>query len=175
MIDTLCRVDGICENTKYGNVMCNMHLQRSVLYGSATPTVECFGCKNEFRWVGPSFKSRKYCGECIQLWNTYERYIPTKISNGVKVPFKLHGLNWVRYLKLLISQGFRCPICGRHADDTKMAVDHNHSCCPGAQGCDNCIRGILCFRCNTFVGFVEKDPKITEGVLSWVKPRAKPA
>ena len=34
-------------------------------------------------------------------------------------------------------------------------VDHAHTCCPGKESCGDCIRGIVCFRCNTGLGLVE--------------------
>lgn len=30
----------------------------------------------------------------------------------------------------------------------RLAIDHNHTCCPGDKSCGKCIRGLLCAKCN---------------------------
>jgi hypothetical protein len=38
-----------------------------------------------------------------------------------------------------------------------LHVDHDHSCCPAlSTSCGKCVRGLLCFGCNTLVGRVEE-------------------
>jgi recombination endonuclease VII len=56
-----------------------------------------------------------------------------------------YGLSMDDYRKMVETQGGACGIC--RAAHKRLFVDHNHS--TGA------IRGLLCSRCNAFVGFIE--------------------
>lgn len=58
-------------------------------------------------------------------------------------------------------QGGHCAICHIATGKTKrLAVDHDHSCKAGhtkEKGCKQCVRGLLCSRCNRFLGQVHDD------------------
>lgn len=62
--------------------------------------------------------------------------------------------SWLR-----LGDDLRCDICGRQLERRtsigKAVIDHNHGCCAGERSCGACIRGVLCSRCNTMVGYVE--------------------
>lgn len=67
------------------------------------------------------------------------------------------------YQEMLASQGGCCAICKRpedkihHASGTvqRLAVDHDHTCCPTLPACGSCNRGLLCAWCNTLLGKIE--------------------
>ena len=61
------------------------------------------------------------------------------------------------YLDLLEQQNQVCAICKNPPNRNWLAVDHDHSCCPGIKTCGNCIRGLLCSSCNSFLGRVGED------------------
>lgn len=71
------------------------------------------------------------------------------------------------YDALLVQQGGACAICG-DTDPTSSSkygnragrfhIDHDHACCPGSGSCGNCVRGLLCFNCNSGIGMLGDDP-----------------
>jgi hypothetical protein len=62
------------------------------------------------------------------------------------------------YHELLEYQDGRCFICHRRPQSKRLAVDHDHSCCPGPTSCGRCIRGLLCRSCNRdVVGGLRED------------------
>ncbi len=72
--------------------------------------------------------------------------------------WRLYKITPERFDEILASQGGGCALCG-HVKTTgrwdRLAVDHDHACCPGKTSCGQCVRGILCGRCNTGVGLLE--------------------
>ena len=64
------------------------------------------------------------------------------------------------YQAVYEAQGGVCAICRRANDRYKhLAVDHDHSCCPGSVSCGKCVRALLCKPCNRDVlGHLRDDP-----------------
>jgi hypothetical protein len=61
---------------------------------------------------------------------------------------------------MLAGQGQACAMCRRpFKKGERVCADHDHACCPPspttAKTCGKCIRGLLCFRCNTALGYIE--------------------
>lgn len=64
------------------------------------------------------------------------------------------------YQAMLDYQEGRCAGCGatpgRRA--RRLAVDHDHLCCPGNESCGQCVRGLLCYGCNDTLRHFKDDP-----------------
>jgi len=67
----------------------------------------------------------------------------------------LYKLTVEDYERMADAQGWVCAICGASPGDRRLAVDHDHACCPGRQSCGLCLRQLLCFSCNTTLGRLE--------------------
>ena len=78
---------------------------------------------------------------------------------------RFYNITSEEYDRLLLTQNGLCKICRRaeRLIDTRtgeimsLAVDHDHSCCPGTKTCGQCIRGLLCSSCNTALGLLDDD------------------
>jgi len=71
----------------------------------------------------------------------------------------LYGITLDQYEALLAGQGGACLICREDPGDQRLAVDHDHGCCPTRKkSCGKCIRGLLCGRCNSGLGYFRDDP-----------------
>lgn len=59
-----------------------------------------------------------------------------------------------------------CEMCGIEAS---LAIDHDHACCPtSGQSCGQCIRGLLCGPCNTFLGRIENNVDLIPRALEYL-------
>jgi Recombination endonuclease VII len=83
-----------------------------------------------------------------------------------------YGLTQERFEALLEEQGNACGMCGEaFTEDELIYIDHDHACCPVApraqtRCCGKCVRGLLCFRCNTALGYVEMYEELARAYLS---------
>jgi recombination endonuclease VII len=72
-----------------------------------------------------------------------------------------YGLTQRQFDQMLESQEYACAMGGEpFEEDQLIYIDHDHACCPvspraQARCCGECVRGLLCFRCNTALGYVE--------------------
>jgi hypothetical protein len=71
-----------------------------------------------------------------------------------------YGMTWAQYQEMLALQGGGCAVCGGQCSTGRLlAVDHDHSCCPGyARSCGRCVRGLLCAACNQGIGKFSDQP-----------------
>jgi len=66
-----------------------------------------------------------------------------------------HGISIDEYNALVAQQDGRCACCGKEPKSGKrLVIDHDHTCCPGATSCGQCIRGLLCGNCNLGIGLL---------------------
>jgi hypothetical protein len=103
--------------------------------------------------------SKYYYDHLEELRAAHREYRRKKVKEIVGYDkLRKHGLTEERYKGLLKKQKDLCACCGekpvaktKHCLDG-FHVDHDHSCCSGKISCGNCIRGLLCFRCNLGLG-----------------------
>ena len=95
-------------------------------------------------------KSRK-AHECMTVY----RRTPANPARVRRAMLKQnYGLAPEEYDGMLRSQGNACAICRTTESGARdWHVDHDHACCPGRKTCGQCVRGILCHRCNAGLGY----------------------
>jgi hypothetical protein len=83
---------------------------------------------------------------------------------------KRYGLTRDGFDGLLEAQGHACAMCRRPFEDGQpIFIDHDHNCCGSEKSsCGRCVRGLLCLRCNTALGYIEKYSDLARAYLSSV-------
>lgn len=76
-----------------------------------------------------------------------------------------YNITAIEYRKLLEKFDNRCAICGTTKN---LAVDHDHSCCPGVKSCGKCIRGILCRPHNVGIGMLGDSTHNLSSAISYL-------
>jgi len=79
-------------------------------------------------------------------------------SKTISEKLAVYGLTHDQYQAMLQEQNGVCAICKRPPTAKKrLAIDHDHDCCPAGGSCGKCVRGLLCFRCNSLIGRTDAD------------------
>lgn len=79
-----------------------------------------------------------------------------------------YGLSVERYDELLNEFGGRCWICREFCPTgRRLSVDHDRACCSGHKSCGGCIRGLLCFACNTSLGKFKDDLGVLQNAIDY--------
>lgn len=99
-------------------------------------------------------------------------------QNRVRTPEELlrqRLWSWYRltiegYEALLASQSARCAICktDEPGGRGRWHVDHDHACCSGSRSCGECVRGLLCSRCNPLLGMARDDTRTLRAAIAYL-------
>lgn len=108
--------------------------------------------KNKSRTDGLQYSCKACNISKVRAWQ--QKHPDQHKAHWVTQSFTRHGITAVRYQELLEAQGGVCAACGGDNLGKRLPIDHDHSCCPGAYSCGNCIRGLLCHGCNSALGHV---------------------
>jgi hypothetical protein len=83
------------------------------------------------------------------------------------------GITLEKYEQLLADQGGGCAVCGKseEANRRRLAVDHDHTCCPGQVTCGLCLRGLLCSSCNLHFGAIGDSLEHIEAMARYLRAR----
>ena len=77
----------------------------------------------------------------------------------------LYKITPQQFNRMLAEQEGRCAICLTDKPGlSNFAVDHDHRCCSGRRSCGQCVRGLLCLKCNMSLGWVERN---SEGLKNY--------
>jgi hypothetical protein len=117
---------------------------------------------------------KKQKDTCASKPKRAERHRRNIFSNNLRK----HNLSVQEFATLWLRSDGKCenPGCRRALDlDTgSFAIDHDHSCCPGAKHCAKCIRGLLCPQCNVAIGYLGDSVSKALGLMSYLHRRITP-
>jgi len=73
------------------------------------------------------------------------------------------GITIQQYNEMFEKQNGCCAICGKHQNEFKKAlyIDHNHT--------TNEIRGLLCYSCNSMLGFAKDNIEILTNAIAYLE------
>lgn len=121
---------------------------------------QCHWCTTDFEFKPNHGGSNRFkvCGECLAIQAEFGKLIPRNLMSN-------YNITPIRYARMLVEQDFRCKCC---RGEGKLIIDHDHRCCPLVSAgysnskawkrpysCGKCVRGLICRRCNTLVGYYE--------------------
>lgn len=123
----------------------------------------CTQCGAEF--VG----NKNLCNQCrvakdrdrrAENWRRWSEDTGWKVNNRWMHIERKYGLTREAFTALLDAQGGRCAVCRTDDPGGKGTwhVDHDHTCCPSQHTCGKCLRGLVCYSCNTAMGMLNDDP-----------------
>lgn len=125
----------------------------------------CWDCGKR---KGPGQVDKMRCFRCQKIAERKQR--ETRHETHISTTY---GITSKDYKSLLAFQAGKCAICTRATGRTKrLAVDHDHSCLLGhnpAQGCRECVRGLLCSTCNEFIGRMHDDPRVGDRMAKYLR------
>ncbi len=134
-------IDGNRECSECGDILAvsEFYTDRSVQSGLQNVCKVCRRGQRNARWHGLSPEDKALMMEEQWRQRIWHRY----------------HLSPETYDVLLAAQDGVCAIC-RTLSNVRLAVDHDHLCCPGEYTCGGCIRQLLCQACNASLGGIER-------------------
>ncbi len=98
---------------------------------------------------------------CKHVRDEYKKTEAGKLSIRKSSLKRDHNMTLEQYDDLLKSQDGTCKICGGvNLDGRRLSVDHNH--------CTGKVRGLLCCKCNSFIGFATDNVEILYKAIQYL-------
>ena len=121
------------------------------------------------------------CRKCVQFWATCARedarkgipksrlYPEDPKKTRARARVWKYGVTPAQLGEMLDAQRGLCAGCSEPIAGDTLHVDHDHSCCPGQRTCGDCVRGLLCKRCNFALGWIKDDPAVLRALADYLE------
>jgi hypothetical protein len=119
--------------------------------------------KNTHKYRDKNIECRKNWELNNKEWrfNYTREYRKKKPEVDIKSRCKVkYGISFGRYIEMLYLQNGRCAICKNELNG-KLGIDHNH--------CTKKVRGLLCIKCNSALGFLKENPIVIQCMIDYLK------
>ena len=151
-------------------------------YSAYQKGCRCLRCKEGNRIYAADSRARnpRQFPPCLLCGTTHthttagnRHQICTNCRHGFNKTIVRHRLNTEQAIRLI--QLTHCESCNqelRYADNHRgraVEVDHDHAHCPGPKGCEECVRGFICKRCNRTAAALEHPsaPAVMAYLAAW--------
>jgi hypothetical protein len=108
-----------------------------------------------------------FCKDCYKV--RYAHLAPTYEQMRDKQLWSSFRIRSTDYEKMLKRQKGKCAICGKKNGLPVLAVDHDHKCCSGRKSCGECLRGLLCSKCNRLLGLAEDNVSLLRAAIKYLE------
>lgn len=81
---------------------------------------------------------------------------------------KTYNISLDEYDEMLRLQGGVCAICRKKPGKRRLAVDHDHLVA-NVEGVRLSVRGLLCHKCNEYLGHIGDQERLAANVLSYLQ------
>lgn len=118
---------------------------------------------SEWRAKSPDWREKNRA-RLASLYQDQDRYLDYRYRS-------LFGITLAQYEAMLVKQGGGCAICATvpSEDEPRLAVDHDHRCCPTKKkSCGACVRGLLCGNCNRGIGYLQDRPDLLSRAFEYL-------
>jgi hypothetical protein len=144
-----------CDGKHYGRGMCQKHYYRWKRNGDALIVKRMREHRDDEKW----------CPQCRE-WLSKDQFVKEKRAvDGLRPQCRScqrherYGITRERWDLMLIEQKSMCAICGCDEPAAGWYVDHDHNCCiERDRTCGECVRALLCSKCNFGLGQFDDDP-----------------
>jgi hypothetical protein len=122
-------------------------------------------CKRGHPRVEGELKCRVCRAKAVRNWNKNN---PEKVKAlHLKFKFKIIPEKFAAKLE---KQNNACDICHlEFSSENLPCMDHNRKCCSGDRSCGECLRSLLCSRCNAGIGSLLDSTIILESAIQYLK------
>lgn len=110
------------------------------------------------------------CKACQKARLTTPENMKRRKDRAWKSCLKRFNLTEEQYEAMFQKQAGVCAICHKpETGGTRLAVDHDHDCCPNDSSCGKCVRGLLCKRCNMGIGLLGDNADVLMNAVLYLR------
>jgi Recombination endonuclease VII len=157
-----------CGETKPLDEFSSTLRVRTKVPSRLTYSLDCKPCASK-----KSYAHQRGAGAAVQTaYRQSEEYKRSQKDGWLRLNYH-KSLEW--FEKKLAEQNGVCAICGNpevrktpKGEVKSLAVDHDHKCCPGHRSCGECVRGLICEKCNHALGQTSDDVVILGSAISYL-------
>jgi hypothetical protein len=135
----------------------------------------CKDCGEDLR-LNPVYVNTSRCSRCRSCYNKHHTNLrkereandpelrANRLASNRRKTLNRYDLTLDQYNAKFVLQLGGCAIC-KHASDKSLFVDHSHD--------TGVVRDLLCYSCNTLLGYVENNEDLVIAAIEYLKRHDK--